>query len=103
MLKLDFDEALIDQFATKVANKAFEKLSTKIDSLTGLPPLLTKKQLEEFFQISHSTASLLLNRDDFPVIREVGVRVPTHLLIKWIEKNTKWVQENTDYFPRRVI
>ncbi|TQE88655.1 DNA-binding protein [Ureibacillus terrenus] len=63
-----------------------------------LPPMLNRKQLMELFQIGQTKCSELLNRPDFPVFREAGVLIPTHLLFQWIEKNTQWVEENTSYF-----
>ncbi|UQD53332.1 DNA-binding protein [Bacillus methanolicus] len=67
-----------------------------------LPPMLTRKQMMEVLHISHTKASELLNRQDFPVFREAGVLIPTHLLFKWIEKNTRWVEENTGYFTKAI-
>ncbi|MGE8079062.1 DNA-binding protein [Peribacillus loiseleuriae] len=68
-----------------------------------LPPMLTRKQLMELFNIGETKASELLNRSDFPVFREAGVLIPTHMLFKWIEQHTRWFEDNTDYFNRKVI
>jgi predicted XRE-type DNA-binding protein len=68
-----------------------------------LPPMLTRKQMMEVLHISQTKASELLNRPDFPVFREAGVLIPTHLLFKWIEKNTRWIAENTNYFNKEAI
>ena len=55
------------------------------------PPLLSRKQLMEFLGVKANKASELLNRADCPVIREFGhPRVPTHLLMKWIDEHTEW-------------
>jgi hypothetical protein len=57
----------------------------------------------EVLHISQTKASELLNSPDFPVFREAGVLIPTHLLFKWIEKNTRWIAENTNYFNKEAI
>jgi hypothetical protein len=63
-----------------------------------LPPMLTREELMQVLRIKSTKCSELLNRPDFPVFREAGVLIPTHLLFQWIEKNTRWVEENTNYF-----
>nr|WP_246096639.1 hypothetical protein [Paenibacillus sinopodophylli] len=61
----------------------------------SLPPLLTKTDLKKFLDIGDTKASELLNRPDFPVCRELGhPRVPTALLMRWIEQHTEWTGAN---------
>ena len=67
---------------------------------TQLPPMLTKQEFMEVMKIKETMASQLINRADFPVFKEAGLRIPTHLLFKWIEENTDWVAENTDYYKK---
>jgi hypothetical protein len=65
--------------------------------VANLPPLLTKSQLMEVLGIGATKASELLNREDFPVTREFGhPRVPTRLLLIWIEEHTDWVRDNAE-------
>jgi len=66
-------------------------------------PILTVEELMDFLKIGRTKASELLSRPDFPVIRACGVKIPTHLLMEWIELNTDWVKSNTDYFNRAAI
>jgi hypothetical protein len=83
-----------------------EEVTKAVDEVTKhhqLPPMLTRKQLMELFNISQTKASELLNRADFPVFREAGVLIPTHLLFKWIEKHTRWVEENTSFFEKSAM
>lgn len=63
-----------------------------------LPPLLTRKEMMELLHISHSKAAELLARADFPVMREAGLLIPTDKLFQWIDRHTRWVEENTNYF-----
>lgn len=51
----------------------------------------------ELLHIGRSKAFELMARDDFPVIREAGVLIPTDKLFKWIDKNTQWVEDNSNY------
>ncbi|MFF5994823.1 DNA-binding protein [Lysinibacillus sp. KU-BSD001] len=63
-----------------------------------LPPLLTKEELKELFHIKDTKAAELLARADFPVLREAGTLIPTHLLMRWIEDNTQWINKNAKSF-----
>lgn len=60
-----------------------------------LPPILTRKQFMELLDIGEAKTAELFNRPGFPVNREFGhPRIPTGLLMKWIEEHTEWVVEN---------
>ncbi|MEH6943514.1 DNA-binding protein [Bacillus sp. JJ722] len=97
-VNLDFTD---EQFRT-VLREEIQKAVADVVKQNQLPPMLTRKQFMELFNISQTKASELLNRADFPVCREAGVLIPSHLLMKWVEKNTRWVDENTDYFSRVI-
>lgn len=60
-----------------------------------LPPVLTRKQFMELLDIGETKTAELFNRPDFPVNREFGnPRIPTALLMRWIEEHTAWVSQN---------
>ncbi|HAF97503.1 DNA-binding protein [Paenibacillus lactis] len=60
-----------------------------------LPPVLTRTQFMELLGIGESKTAELFNRPDFPVNREFGhPRIPTGLLLKWIDEHTSWVNQN---------
>lgn len=85
MFKQAYDQGIAD------ARKKYE-----------LPPLLSRTQFMELVGIGPTKCNELFNRRDFPVNRELGhPKVPTHLLFKWIDENTEWIQENTTYFGDR--
>ena len=101
MINFDIDLSKFEQAIHDAVQKAFEKHSFA----NSLPPLLTKSQLMDLLGIKATKAAELLNREDFPVIREFGhPRVPTHLLMVWIEEHTDWVRGNdaTNPFARRI-
>lgn len=95
-----FKEAIEEAIAP--IKKDLEELK-KVSYLTKYDPILTVDEMMDFLKIGRTKASELLSRSDFPVIRACGVKVPTHLLMQWIEMNTDWVQTNTNYFERAVI
>jgi hypothetical protein len=63
--------------------------------------MLKRQDLADIFDVSQTTITNLLSRDDFPVFREAGVRIPKHLLKKWIEDHTDWIDENAPDFKRK--
>jgi DNA-binding MurR/RpiR family transcriptional regulator len=63
--------------------------------------MLSRQDLANIFDVSQTTITNLLNRDDFPVFREAGVRIPKHLLKKWIEDHTEWIDENAPSFHQK--
>lgn len=96
MLKEAIEEALAP------IKQDLEELK-KTTNLNKYDPILTVDEVMEFLKIGRTKASELLSRADFPVIRACGVKVPTHLLIQWIELNTEWVKANTNYFEQAAI
>lgn len=99
MFKLDLDDEVIDAVAIKIADRAYEKLTKRLDAHEQWPPLLSRKDLMAFLGIKENKASELLNRSDFPVIRDFGhPKVPTHLLMKWIDDHTNWMEDNAPFF-----
>ena len=97
-VNLDFtDDAFREVLRQEIKNAVEEVVRQN-----QLPPLLTRKEFMKLLNISETKASELLNRVDFPVFREAGILIPTHLLFKWIEKNTRWIGENTDYYSNAI-
>jgi len=91
MLKVEVDFTKLQDAIDSAVDKALERHAFK----STLPPLLTKSDLQDLLDIGATKASELLNREDFPVIREFGhPRVPTHLLLTWIDDHTEWITDN---------
>jgi hypothetical protein len=104
LIKVDFDDAFMEVAATKIADRAFEKLSVKLEEANKWPPMLGHQEIKQFFGCGTTLASQLMNRADFPRVPDVGRKcVPLHLLYLWIDKHSEWVQDNTNYFERRAI
>ncbi|MBA2943184.1 DNA-binding protein [Paenibacillus sp. CGMCC 1.16610] len=91
VLKVEIDTSHLE----KVIAEAVEQAIKRHSMVNSLPPMLSRIQLCEFLGIKETKASELMNRQDFPVIREFGYpKVPTHLLFKWIDGHTEWMQKN---------
>jgi hypothetical protein len=100
MIQVNLDFA--DEKFREVLRQEIEKAVADVVRKNELPPMLTRQELMELLRIGQTKASELLNRSDFPVFREAGVLIPTHLLFKWIEKNTRWLEKNSRYFDQVV-
>lgn len=97
-IQIDPEKLLGNEDFRQILREEIQSAVSEVVRQNQLPPMLNRKQLMELFQIGQTKCSELLNRPDFPVFREAGVLIPTHLLFQWIEKNTRWVEENTNYF-----
>ena len=100
MIQINVDFA--DEQFREVLRQEIDKAMADVVRKNELPPMLTKKEFMELLRIKDTKASELLNRPDFPVFREAGVLIPTHLLFKWIEKNTRWLEDNSKYFNQAI-
>lgn len=84
----------VDQLQ-RVIEEAITKAVEKASFINNIPPLLTKAQFQELLDIGSTKAAELFNREDFPVIRDLGhPRIPTQLLFIWIYEHTDWVRDN---------
>ncbi|MCM3168995.1 MULTISPECIES: DNA-binding protein [Peribacillus] len=101
MIQVNLDFA--DENFREVLRQEIKNAMADVVQQNQLPPMLTRKQLMQLFNIGETKTSELLSRPDFPVFREAGVLIPTHLLFKWIELNTRFVDENTSYFKKEVV
>ncbi|ENQ3106552.1 helix-turn-helix domain-containing protein [Bacillus cereus] len=92
----------VDSFR-QIIREEVERATVHLQKKNELPPFLTVTELMELLHIKRTKASELLNRSDFPVFREAGVLIPTHLFFQWIEKHTSWIEENTEFYNKQVI
>ncbi|MGD0032504.1 DNA-binding protein [Paenibacillus illinoisensis] len=101
MFKIEVNPNELQQMIMAAVQKAIEQ--SPFASSQMHPTLMDKKQLMEFLKIGATKAAELLNREDFPVIREFGhPRVPFHSLMAWIDDHTEWVKANAKgYWEQR--
>ncbi|MER2169899.1 MAG: DNA-binding protein [Psychrobacillus psychrodurans] len=93
MLNVQFDPEALRQ----IIREELREVVIESNKVKQLPPFLTRKEFMELLHIGPTKASEILGRPDFPVFREAGLLIPTDLLFKWIEKNTHWIEENSNY------
>lgn len=99
MLSEEFKAQIMQEFRNMIREEMAATLQESNSSLKQLPPFLTKTELKKLLRIGDTKASELLARVDFPVLREAGVLIPTHLFIQWVEANTQWIDINTGSAP----
>ncbi|MEX5836437.1 hypothetical protein D070_10440 [Bacillus velezensis] len=102
MFTMQYDDKFINQIAAKIADRATEMLVERLGSLNELPHILTRTEAMEVLRCGPTKMSELMARPDFPVNDECGKKIPTALLFRWIESNTRWGKENTHYFKKGV-
>lgn len=95
MINVNFDSAELRALIREEMRAAINDLDWQV---RPLPPMLTRNELKQLLRISNTKASELLGREDFPVLREAGVLIPTHLFMKWVEEHTEWVEQNVKPF-----
>lgn len=87
------EEADLERLLDKVVSRAIEAYSVQVP--VSLPPVLTRLQFMELLDISAPKATEVMRRPDFPVNREFGnPRIPTGLLLQWIDKHTECFDKN---------
>jgi hypothetical protein len=99
----EIEEKLLNLQLDSMFQKAYERGVEDARAKYSTPEIMTRTETMEFLKCGSTTMTELMKRPDFPVIREFGVRVPTRLLLKWIEQNTRWVEKNTNYFEQEAI
>lgn len=103
-LDLNFDDELINTLAKKIADRSMELILERVNSLNAnLPPVLTREEAKRLLKIGDTKMSELMARPDFPINRDFGVKIPTRMLIEWVERNTQWIEDNTQYFDQKII
>jgi hypothetical protein len=102
LFTMQYDENFIEKLAAKIADRATEILVERIGSINDLPLVLTREEAMKLLRCGPTKMAELMNRSDFPVTREFGVKIPTHMLMKWIEKNTRWMEDNTNYYSNVI-
>jgi len=84
--------------------KQLEIVSSRNDIWNSCPPLMSVKQTADFLGISESQVYVLSRRKGFPKTKAIGgLKITTHMLKIWIERNTEWVEEHTNFFSKNAI
>jgi hypothetical protein len=84
----------------ELIKQAYEQGIEDARSKYSYPELLTRNEAMKLLKVGETKMSELMARQDFPVLREAGVKIPYRLLMKWIEKNTQ--TPGIDKFHRAI-
>ncbi|MDQ0658804.1 DNA-binding protein [Paenibacillus sp. W2I17] len=96
---IEIDPNTLQQMIMTAVQEAIEQCNL---ASSNHPALMDKTQLMNFLGIGATKAAELLNRDDFPVIREFGhPRIPLHSLMIWIDEHTEWIRDNAQEYRQR--
>lgn len=72
----------------KIIAEEVAKIAGRIEEKRDLPYFLTPAEARAVLRVSDSKMRELMGRKNFPVCREIGVKIYTDRLFEWIEKNT---------------
>lgn len=103
MINLEFDMRVFREEIREVVREVIREESKQATSnptlqVHTLPPFITRDELKQLLHIGDTKAAELLKRSDFPVLRQAGVLIPSHLFIKWVEANTEWIALNAKLY-----
>ncbi|MER1986613.1 MAG: DNA-binding protein [Solibacillus sp.] len=103
MINLEFDMRVFRDEIREVVREVIreeskQEMSKPTLQVQTLPPFLTRDELKQLLHIGDTKAAELLKRRDFPVLRQAGVLIPSHLFIKWVEANTEWIALNAKLY-----
>ncbi|MGD6845265.1 hypothetical protein ACQCVH_22435 [Bacillus infantis] len=99
----DLEQQIASLQLKALIQKAYEQGVEDGRAKFSAPAIMTRTEAMEFLKCGATTMSELMRRPDFPVVREFGVRIPTHLLMKWIEQHTNWVEQNTKFYEQEAM
>jgi hypothetical protein len=103
---ITFDELEANLFKSRMEElfrQAYEKGVEDGMKRFSYPPVLTKEHLKEIFQVEPATVNKLVAYPTFPKFNEVRARYPRDRVFEWIDQNSTWVKQNTNYFSKEVI
>ena len=101
MANIQFGSEDLDQIRKIIREEFCEGL--KITSKSNkYPPTLTRKDLAEIFQVEQTAINKLVSMSTFPKFQHVKSRYPRDLVLEWIEKNSTWVETNTNHYSKVI-
>jgi hypothetical protein len=95
--------ALSDEHIRNIIREEMTAALKSVSSEESLPSILTREEAMNLLRCGPTKMAELMARPDFPVNRQFGVKIPTRMLMKWIEKNTNWIEQNSKYFSKEAI
>lgn len=100
MIQVNLDFAN-DQFR-EVLQQEIQKAVTEVVAKEQYPPLLTRKDLEEIFQVESTAINKLVNMKSFPKFEMIRARYPRDQVMEWIKQNSSWVESNSKHLNKVI-
>jgi hypothetical protein len=83
----------IDKYVKDLIRQAYELGVEEGRKKYSYPPLLTRKDLAEIFQVQLSTVSNLTDIPGFPKFEHIRARYPRDQVFRWIEENSTYLDQ----------
>jgi hypothetical protein len=103
---ITFDELEANLFKARMEElfrKAYEKGVEDGMKKYSYPPVLTNKHLAEILQIAPPTVIKVTANPSFPRLQTIKARYPRDAVFNWINENTSWIKQNTNYFGKEAM
>lgn len=99
----ELESKFLEERLNLLFQKAYEKGLEDAQRRFGFPEVLTKDHLVQMFQIEKPTVNKLVARPDFPKLKNIQARYPRDQVLAWINENSTWVSNNTNYYSKEAI
>ncbi|OAT74576.1 hypothetical protein [Parageobacillus thermoglucosidasius] len=83
----------IDGYVKDLVRQAYELGVEEGRKKYSYPPLLTRKDLAEIFQVQLPTISNITNIPSFPKFKHIRARYPRDQVFRWIEENSTYLEQ----------
>ncbi|MEK3996721.1 hypothetical protein MKZ20_17730 [Psychrobacillus sp. FSL K6-2684] len=101
MANVQFDLEDLSQIR-EIIREEFRESFKNSSNLNKYPPTLTRKDLSDIFQVEQTAINKLVSIPTFPKFQHVKSRYPRDLVLEWIEKNSTWVETNTNHYSKVI-
>jgi len=86
-----------------LCQKAYEQGVKDAQAKHSYPKVLTKDHLVQIFQIEKPTVNKLITKPNFPKLKDIQARYPRDQVFEWIELNSTYVKQHTNYFSKEAM
>ncbi|SET76700.1 hypothetical protein SAMN05216389_12620 [Oceanobacillus limi] len=84
---------LLEENLKVMFQQAYEQGLHDAKSIQSLPPMLKKKDLAEYFQVSLPSVENIIRMEGFPKSKVAKARYPRDQVIEWVNKNVERVNQ----------
>lgn len=98
-VNLDFTD---EQFRS-VLREEIQRAVADVVSKEQYPPILTRDDLKNIFQVESASVSRMVAIESFPKFSHINSRYPRDQVMEWIKENSTWVEQNSNYFRNKAM